>query len=197
MTVGHGTDLAGHRAVGEHWEERFCELACECRRVWYTRNQKGRNQAASAETIDREKIRRTCLLPDVVIWSIPGEHHEIKHKNPHHQRGYADSYGLEIYRFDALVEFAEECRQPVLYTIHDWEAAGATSAYERTPNRLADWLTIPVLDLTAKRWRREVKISSYRNGKFIADVPAYFWPSSVWMPLERYWTLHQPTLMPW
>jgi hypothetical protein len=193
---GHGADLLGHRTEGEYWEERFCELACEYRRVWYTRNQKGRRDAAHAETIDPAKIRRTCLLPDVVIWSIPGEHHEIKHKKPHKQPGFAPSFGLEVYRFEALVEFADECRQPVLYTIHDWQAAGAPDSYHHTPNRLDDWFTIPILDLNAKRHRRDGKFGSYRNGQFVEAVPGYYWPASIWTPLAQYWDKHQPELWP-
>jgi hypothetical protein len=193
MSTGHLTDLTGDRAEGEHWEDRFCELAAEHRRAWFTRNQKGRAGAAHAEAV-RGGVWKRCLLPDVVVWSAPGEHHEVKHKNPHKPPGWLPRYGLEVYRFDALLAFANEIREPVLYTIHDWELAGAQHGRERTPNDIDHWVTAEVSGLAGRR-PRPAAGRSWRNGS-PWEGPIYYWPTRLWVPLEQYWKEHQPTIWP-
>lgn len=173
--------LARDRSVGQLWEEeKFPELIGQYRPGWFTRNQRRRDGAAVAERIDAGELRR-MLLPDVVIWSAPTEHHEIKHKNATSQ----GMYGLEVYRFRALVEFAAETRQPVLYTIHDWELAGASSATEPMPNVLAHWLTIPT-QLLEWRLPKPRTSPSWVNGEK-RMVPTFYWPTDLWEPLADWW----------
>lgn len=194
----HLGDLRGDRAMGEDWENRFVELAVLHRSAWYTRNQKGNREAAHAEYLAGGVLKR-CLLPDVVIWTMPGEHHEIKHKNPAPMRG-RDRYGLEVYRFDALLTFAEQAPDPVMYTIHDWALAGGRDV---TVNDIDHWRTANVLDLAAYNTKHKVtpdtwpRSGSYRNNGISRDEPMYYWLTRLWTPLEDFWRQHQPTLQEW
>ena len=132
----HCGDLSGDRRLGEYWERQFCVMMAE-RGKTFTPHQIGRQTSASAwSKTDKEYNHFT--LPDVTIWTSPGEHHEIKHKNA----TKSGRFGLEHYRLDALVEFARETNQLVLYTIHDHKG----NRDDKT-NRPDDWLTISVLRL--------------------------------------------------
>jgi hypothetical protein len=196
---GNGRDNARDRAIGAHWEDAFCELYWAHRGGLLVRNQKGRTDAAHAEALGRDGLRWICLMPDVQVLSGPGEHHEIKHKAPYQMRGWAPSYGLEVYRFEALVQFADEVKDPVLYTIHDWQMAGASASGEDMPNRLEDWVTVGILELAERNKRHRPKIfwcGSYRNGTYRPHEPTYFWPASVWTPIDVFWKHHQPGLWP-
>lgn len=123
-------DNAADREVGQYWETQFCGMA----RVYgktFTPHQFRRVGSAmfygGAADLDG---KTQWTLPDITVWSAPGEHHEIKHKNPDR----SGCYGLERYRLDALVRFANTTRQKVYYSIHDWEMAGASSAKEQVAN---------------------------------------------------------------
>lgn len=139
---GHCADNKRDRATGAYWERQFCRLATRYGR-FLTPHQIGRpGQSASAYGLDSGHWR-TLLLPDITVWSAPGEHHEIKHKNKNRH----GNYGLETYRLDALMEFAQVTGQPVYYTIHDWELAGARSSVEQVPNDIAHWFCADVTQL--------------------------------------------------
>jgi len=179
----HLRDNAVDRKLGEHWERQFCLLTAREGKS-FTPQQIGRDRAASwARRVD--DAWKLTLLPDVTVWTAPGEHHEIKHKAP--TRG--GCYGLESYRLDALVAFRQETKQPVLYTIHDWHHAGAPDGRAEMPNRLADWLTIDVLTLDRLVDELElhhVPFDTWVNGK-ACSRPGYYWPAKLWMPLETWW----------
>lgn len=119
-------------------------------------------------------------LPDITVWTYPGEHHEIKHKNPTPKV----TFGLEVYRFDALLWFAKETQQDVLYTIHDWSLAGSREA---TDLNIKHWRTVNILDLD-QRWDYTNDYHpSWINGERKERVPQHFWPIDLWMPLFDYW----------
>lgn len=173
---------AADRSVGEVWERRFCKLAALHGKA-FTAQQIGRTGAASWLRLNHDWHRN--LLPDVTVWTAPGEHHEIKHKNPTRY----DSYGLEKYRLDALVAFARETQQSVLYTIHDWQLAGAHDRDEPTPNRIQDWRTADILKLDESIRRglaRTARMQTWVRGEW-TEVPGYYWPALLWQPLERWW----------
>ena len=76
-----------------------------------------------------------------------------------------------------------------LYTIHDWEHAGARHSREDMPNRLEDWLTVDIAVLahyvTAHRLEPR-SFQTYVAGRQ-AERPGYLWPVSLWMPLASWW----------
>lgn len=128
------------------------------------------------------KGRKVFTLPDVTIWTAPGQHHEVKHKNP--IRG---TFGLEEYRFRALVAFAGETKQSVLYTIHNHDLAGGR---DMRLNNIDHWITADVARLRG-RWVDRHDCPTWCNGAR-AVVPTLFWPVELWMPLEYYWDADLP-----
>lgn len=181
-------DNARDREIGAHWEKQFAVLAA-ARGMMFTPHQLGSpEKAAAAYDRDADDQWRRWLLPDITVWSAPGEHHEIKHKDPTRK----GSYGLERYRLDALVTFARETDQSVLYTIHDWRRAGAGTGAERTRNRLDDWVTADVLALAvAPDIHISYHGSSYINGQMRADIPICYWPVATFVPLATWWGKRQ------
>jgi hypothetical protein len=103
----------------------------------FTPLQIGRKDSASAWSKCNGQWNH-FTLPDVTVWTYPGEHHEVKHKTTTRH----GSYGLERYRLNALVNFAKETEQDVFYTIHDHRGRrnGRT-------NHPADWVTASVMTL--------------------------------------------------
>lgn len=172
--MGHCTNLASDREVGAYWERQFCVMARD-NGFMFSPLQIGRDKSAVAY---KGRAWNVLTLPDVVIWTFPGQHHEIKHKNPT-RRG---EYGLERYRFDALRAFALETEQDVLYTIHNHDLAGGRDV---KTNDLAHWFTARIVDLDGQ-WSGEATLPSWVNGKR-KQVPIYFWPQEAWTPLACYW----------
>lgn len=172
---------AADRALGEKWEGNFCHLA-----AWY-------GKAFHAVQLDRQRAarwqkgNRPALLPDVTIFTSPGEHHEVKHKNPSRRR----AYGYETYRLKSLLLFHQETRQPVFYSIHDWELAGARTSDAPMPNVLQDWRVIDVCQLEA--FIRSAHLEEERMGTWINAAAStcfgYYWPTSLWIPLDEVWGL--------
>jgi hypothetical protein len=125
-------------------------------------------------------------LPDITIWSAPGEHHEIKHKKatPRHE------YGLERYRLEALTRFAAITEQRVLYTIHDWENANplAQNSREPAPNNLADWFTADVMEFADGCWARAGQ--SYYGGQLRDGMEICYWYADRFVPLSEFWGIH-------
>jgi hypothetical protein len=170
-------DNASARTLGDTWEQRFCDLAAGYNRS-FTRHQYKKSEAANCwVSIDGQ--HHPYLLPDVTLWSAPGEHHEIKHKNPMPD-GY---YGLEVYRWKALIWFAKETGQNVMYTIHDHDLAGGPNV---NVNKIYHWLTGNVLELDAYK-----QLSSWRSfiGGRLSDerVPGYKFHNGLFIPLKMYW----------
>lgn len=177
--VKHCADNLGDRQTGAKWERNFGILAAQQGKC-FTPHQIGRESAAAAYAKTNGKWNH-YLLPDVTIWSSPGEHHEIKHKNAH----VDGTYGLERYRLDALISFQKETKQTVLYTIHDWELAGASNSREEMRNEIDDWLTCSIEVLSA-RIQNERSCRTYVNGQS-RFLPTCFWPTSLWWPLNFWW----------
>lgn len=176
----HCADLQGDRKLGEYWEQQFCILAARRGRS-FTRHQFQKSSAANAYRLEGQKYH-SVLLPDITVWSAPGEHHEIKHKAPTRD-GY---FGLERYRLDALVWFARETKQSVYYTIHDHSLAGGRDV---AINRIEDWKTRNVIEL-AWSIEKEIDGPSYCNSGRIITAICY-WPDAAFIPLEDQWDVYE------
>jgi len=180
----HCGDNKGDRKVGARWERNFCVMAAEIG-LMFTPLQIGRKDSALAWT--REGSTWNSLtLPDVTIWTAPGQHHEIKHKNP----TPSNCFGLEVYRFEKLMRFHEETQQDVYYTIHNWEQA--PGGRDGVDNRMQDWVVASVDTLQKALDNGNAELSrrfpSYINGQRHDNVPIYFWPIDLWSPLTGLWT---------
>jgi hypothetical protein len=177
---GHCCDNSADRALGMQWERNFCVLAARHKKA-FTPLQIGRKEAANWHLLDGKQWRNV-LLPDVTIWTCPGEHHEIKHKNP---TSYG-SYGLEQYRLKALLAFQAETQQPVLYTIHDWDLSGDRNGVD---NHIDHWVTVDVSVLNNYISEHDLATASFKTyvkGK-IETRPGFYWPTSLWIPLAQWW----------
>jgi hypothetical protein len=168
------------RELGAKWERAFCGLAFSYG-LTLTPNQLPRSSGAASWYRKGSAGISRFLLPDVAVWSAPGEHHEVKHKDPTR----FGCYGLELYRLEALVAFAEEVQQAVLYTIHDWRLAGAATSADEMPNRIEDWRTVDVRELAAAG-APATPMPTYLNGD-PATVPGAYWPIDLWIPLADWW----------
>jgi len=182
MTHPRERNNAADRQTGAYWEREFCKMAGRYGYM-FTPHQLAL-KTKSAVAYERGPDGWNPLtLPDITIWSTPGEHHEIKHKN----RSRDGMYGLERYRLDALVRFANATGQKVYYTIHDWELAGAKNSQERVPNDIRHWFVgdIAVLSRgctkTAKDW-------TYYDGG-MRRMEVWYWTASPrWFkPLGEIW----------
>lgn len=172
------TDLKGDRAIGDYWERRFGTMLA---RYGYmvTANQINNNKSAAAHYIADDGTFQRIILPDFVVWSFPGQHHEIKHKSPAKSGLRRGCYGLEEYRFEALKHFQSVTQQPVFYTIHDHDRAGGKFVKE---NRIKDWVTISIQEMEGTEQYSE-QGSSWCNGKKITTEIMY-WHSSLFVSLE-------------
>ena len=177
MTYAQCSDLRADRGLGALWERNFCLLASRFGKS-FTPHQIGRDGASAAAFARQSKHWNAYTLPDVTVWTAPGEHHEIKHKAPTKY----NSFGLERYRFDALVWFRKETGQAVFYTIHNHFLAGGRDVAE---NCIEDWVTCEVGRLAGqfKEWPG----TSYVGGK-PTQVPICYWNVGLWRPLQEIWT---------
>lgn len=176
----HCKDLKGDRATGQYWERQFCIMAGSFDKS-FTPMQLGKDRSITAFQRDR-RTWKIFTLPDVTIWTAPGEHHEIKHKNPFDDRVYGPSYGLEVYRFMALLWFANETGQDVFYTIHNHDKAGGKF---NKSNSVAHWETANILDLESRHHTCR-PTSSWVNGER-KTVDTYYWSVGLWIPLSQLW----------
>jgi hypothetical protein len=173
----HCADLESDRALGARWEREFCKLAARKGRV-FTPHQIGRNRSASA--FSWEGKWRSLVLPDITIWTRPGEHHEIKHKSPTKD----GRFGLEDYRIRALKWFSDETGQRVYYTIHNHNGNR-----DGTACRDDDWLTADINALWLAIERQDIsplRFHSYVNGQR-QGVLGWLWPINLWAPLQALW----------
>lgn len=176
MTSNHSNNIEQDRALGVQWERNFCHWAFVYKKS-ITPMQIGRTGSAIAwETRDHKW--KSYPLPDITIWTSPGEHHEIKHKNPTRH----NCFGLEIYRFESLLWFSRETQQKVMYTIHNHDLSGGRDA---SINRLEDWITINIEDLHNK-WKPPSFDTSYVDGQ-PKIVPIYYWSIDLWVSLKEFW----------
>ena len=173
----HCADNAADRELGKFWEKRFCLLAAGFE-LSFTPMQIGRSDSAAAYSRPSNKWN-IHTLPDITVWTYPGQHHEIKHKNPTKH----GTFGLEVYRLDALIWFANETQQDVMYTIHNHDLSGGRNGKENKPEH---WFTVNVLDLVGNEAHQGEHTDSYVNGKPKARS-IYYWKTSLWIPLVEYW----------
>jgi hypothetical protein len=182
LETKHCNNLAADRKIGAHWERMFCLLAANYNKT-FTPMQIGRDKSAQAYERKNGKWNQ-WTLPDVAVWTCPGEHHEIKHKSPTKH----GSIGLEKYRLDALRWFAEETGQAVQYTIHRHDLNGGR---ENRENRIEHWFTadIPCLCNAIKDGQTITRTGpTYVNGSR-KEVPIVYWPVTIWIPLHDHWQL--------
>lgn len=183
----HCNNLQADRELGQFWEREFCKLAGTHGRS-FTPHQIGREKSAVAWVKSGGKYN-AWTLPDITLWTRPGEHHEVKHKDP-----CAWGFGLERYRLEALRAFADETGQNVYYTLHDYsrqpdvDLTWEIQREARKQNRLsvpAHWLTAAVAELVEcidmEEWGY-----SYVGGQK-KRVPICYWPVSSFRPLEWLW----------
>lgn len=176
----HCADNSADRALGEYWEREFCKMAAG-RGLSFTPMQIGRTASAQAYLQVSTKWRH-YTLPDITVWTYPGQHHEIKHKDPTAR----NTYGLEVYRFNALLWFAGETKQAVLYTIHNHALSGGRDS---KTNRIEHWFTANIRELDGI-WSSRSHVFSYINGEK-HRVPIYYWPTCLWTPLQEYWHISE------
>ena len=155
------TDNERHRAVGEMWEQQFCQMAAsfgfDCRRKY-------------AFTGPDRTVRRGQVV----------EHHELKHKDPN----WEGLYGFEDYRLKDLLAFRQSTGQATYLTVHDYSLAGVKRFSDETPNDLADWLTAEISELgepadTRPGW-------TYRGGRR-ERANIHYWSCHRWQPLGHLW----------
>lgn len=172
------SDNESDRKIGAYWERQFCKLAAE-RGVVFSPLQIDKAGSAAAYWKDGSEWNH-FTLPDVTIWTAPGQHHEIKHKSP----TKANSFGLEAYRFHALLAFANATQQAVLYTIHNHAMSGGRDA---TENHIEHWLTANIVTLNSKWTFVSRNGTSWVSGQKIENITIYYWPITLWQPLQDYW----------
>jgi hypothetical protein len=180
----HLCDNGADRLLGQRWERGFCVLAARAGRTM-TAHQLGRDGMAASWAARDGGSWRVALLPDVTLWTAPGEHHEIKHKDATRD----GRYGLEAYRLEALVRFRLETSQHVFLTIHDWRLAGAAHPAAPMPNAIEHWRIVEVLELVGYVERRRLApraMPTYVAGR-PAVRPGYYWPTALWRPLAWWW----------
>lgn len=179
---GHCNNLESDRAIGDYWERQFCIMAADYGKSFTPLQIDKKN---SVQIFNKIKGKwNNFTAPDIAIWTAPGEHHEIKHKNSFHTDRYGALFGLEVYRFNALLWFAQETAQHVMYTIHNHDLSGGRNGKE---NNIAHWITANILHLDNK-WVFRKKTNSYVNGQ-AKEVLYYAWPIDLWVSLETFWRL--------
>lgn len=169
-------DNKADRKIGEFWERAFCTMAARLGKS-FTPMQIGHDGAANWYILDGKRYS-SRLLPDVTIWTFPGEHHEIKHKEPTR----TGKFGLEVYRFDSLLKFSAVTRQSVMYTIHNHKAAGGRDVTQNNP---AHWMTVEV-GVLQRNLSSPLPGDSWVNGQK-REVQIYYWPIVLWQPLMGFW----------
>lgn len=185
MSAVQCLDLAADRRVGELWERKFCALSGRFGKA-FTPHQIGRVKSAQMAKRENGGAGKFFLrtMPDVTIWTNPCEHHEIKHKDA----TGSGMFGLERYRLDALLWFAEETKQSVLYTIHDYGRQPDPARHHRKANIKSDlthWITCDVLKL--KESIRVTSVGKSYVGGVPKNVDIHYWHESIFMPLTKHW----------
>lgn len=173
----HCLQINDDRKLGEYWERQFCVMAAK-HGFMFTPMQIGRNKSATAFYGVSGWIR--LILPDVTVWTAPGQHHEIKHKSPTRY----NQFGLEEYRLNSLLEFSKVTKQDVMYTIHNHALSGGRDI---SNNDIEHWLTCNVLNLTAHDYQSMG--NSYING-VKKECLIFYWDISRFITLSKYWRVN-------
>ena len=172
--MSHCGNLSADRSLGEYWEKQFCSMMADAGKM-FTPLQIGRPSSAVAYSkTNRKWDYPPLILPDVTIWTSPGEHHEIKHKN----LAKNGRFGLEEYRLESLIRFAKETQQDVRYTIHDHKGNR-----EDKTNRKEDWVTASVLRLATATKTKSTTESWVNSKKKL--VPIFYWMPQLFEPLFK------------
>lgn len=175
-------DLAGDRELGAFWEREFCKIAAKYGRSFTPHQLK---RAGSAQAFGHWQGKyHPMTLPDVTVWTRPGEHHEIKHKDPT-SRGF---FGLERYRLDALLWFAAETGQSVYYTIHDYSMQPNPSRAERKHNKKnieSHWLYASIAELADSIAFTDHGDTYYNSGTALKE--RCYWHRDQFRPLTWLW----------
>lgn len=166
-------NLGHDRDIGKFWERQFCILAWQYGKC-FTPHQWDKNKSA----VFFKKGINKYTLPDITIWTAPGEHHEIKHKVPTKYK----SIGLEKYRFDALCDFQHETKTDVFYTIHDYSRIGK----ESEENNIEDWITARVNRELFYENALVCDGKSWVNGEE-KTVKIMYWEMGLFIKLKEYW----------
>lgn len=162
------------RKIGKYWERQFCLMAYE-RGMVFTPHQWDRDISAMAYGGKLNKY----TLPDITIWSAPGEHHEVKHKNPTKR----NSIGLEKYRYDALFEFSKITNQVVFYTIHNHDLSGGRYGEY---NNIEHWFSAEIIKNINIGNAFKCPGTSYVNGKK-EQVDMLYWNIDLFIKLSDIW----------
>ena len=187
MSDIHCVNNKNDRAVGAYWEKQFCAMAINNYGLALTPLQIGMRGSAVFKVKNlRDNIKpyNTYTLPDITVWTAPGQHHEIKHKDP----TVSNEFGLEVYRFNALLSFAQETKQNVYYTIHNYALTDGKTREQKKKNKKNNpdhWVTANVLDLEAG-WKRTRQGYSWVNAeKKLVDI--HYWDAGYWGKLIDIW----------
>lgn len=166
-------DNARDRKVGEFWERAFCKMLLDYGQT-VTPLQIGRRDSATAQFMHKGELN-TLTLPDIVVWNYPGSFHEIKHKDPNR----FGCYGLEEYRFDALIEFFNTTHQSVFYTIHDHSLSGGRHVKK---NDMRHWRTVRIEHLIGTI-DGSYPGNTWYNGQKVKRM-IHYWNTELWSPLS-------------
>ena len=166
---------ASDRELGKYWERQFCIMAYKYGKCFTPHQWNSVEKSA----VCYKANKNIYLLPDITIWTSPGEHHEIKHKNPTKK----NSVGLEKYRFDSLMSFKNETKQKVYYTIHNHDLSGGRDG---TENNIRHWFTSEVGVNIDDKNAFVCDGYSWVNGQK-KDVIMYYWDYGLFCLLKNLW----------
>lgn len=171
----HCENIDRDRKLGSFWASQFIIMARQ-----HGNSQINAQEKRSSAAIAHDPDGRPMVLPDITLFKNGYiEHHEIKHKIPTKYH----SYGLEVYRFNSLLWYAQQTGENVMYTIHDYRASGRNNR----ENNIDDWVTANIRNLY-ETWRHQSYGFSWVNNRKI-KVPIYYWAISLWSPLKEYWSI--------
>lgn len=173
-------DNATDRKIGEFWEKQFCAMAYERGKLFTPHQWKRENSAVAFIKPSGISKIYTLTLPDATVWNFPGEHHEIKHKNP----TKTGSYGLELYRYKALYDFRAITGQPVYYTIHNHDLSGGRNS---TENNIKHWVCAKIGDDINAENAFHAQGKSYISGQEKSGIIILYWRVDLFYPLEKIW----------
>jgi len=175
--MNHCENNSADRELGYYWERQFCTMAYKYGKC-FTPHQWGKDSSAMAFV---NSSLNKYTLPDITIWSCPGEHHEIKHKKPTSH----NSIGLELYRYNALYEFSRITKQDVYYTIHNHDLSGGRDG---KINNINHWFCAKIgTDLNLKNYAVRSIGNSYVNSKGKSGIEILYWSMDLFYRLADVW----------
>ena len=170
--IAHCQNLTADRALGKEWERNFCRLAADYG-FMFSPLQIGHNGSAVAYTRTDQKWNKFTLPDDRP--SHPGQHHEIKHKNPTRDGWDSKSTG-STHGGLLLRQHGSTCSTQSTTTTHP--------AGEMAPNWIEHWLTVRVED---SGHARKQQLASYVNNKRRTHRVLLDKPGSCGLPRRACW----------